>query len=135
MSSEDVLIRLSVVFKKPLFEVKTVCKNHIWGTMVGKWVVNERNRDFPSFFKEQICTFANEEVFHKGYFGQSVLTLFFRGFVPFLSLADFVSRDKNLQIVDLQWLKLCFEKLEAATTSNPQNPLRLTLEHVGMFQK
>ena len=36
MSSEDVLIRLSVVFKKPLFEVKTVCKNHIWGTMAGK---------------------------------------------------------------------------------------------------
>ena len=67
--------------------------------------------------------------------GEVFLTLFIRGFVPFLSLADFVSRDKNLQMVDLQWLKLCFEKLEAATTSNPQNPLRLTLEHVGMFQK
>ena len=36
MASEDFLILLSVVFKKPLFEVKTVCKNHIWGTMVGK---------------------------------------------------------------------------------------------------
>ena len=48
MTSEDIFILLSVVFKKPLFEVKTVCKNHIWGTMVGKWVVNERNRDFPS---------------------------------------------------------------------------------------
>ena len=59
--------------------------------------MNERNRDFPSFFKGQICTFANEiEVFHKGYFGKVFLTLFFRGFVPFLSLADFVSRDKDL---------------------------------------
>ena len=83
--------------------------------------MNERNRDFPSFFKEQICTFANEEVFHKGYFGQSVLTLFFRGFVPFLSLADFVSRDKNLQVVDLQRLKSCFGELATATTSNHQN--------------
>ena len=26
-----------------------VCKNHIWGTMVGKLVVNERNRDFMIF--------------------------------------------------------------------------------------
>ena len=36
MASENIFILLSVVFKKPLFEVKTVCKNHIWGTMVGK---------------------------------------------------------------------------------------------------
>ena len=79
--------------------------------------MNERNRDFPSFFKGQICTFANEtEVFHKGYFGQSVLDFIFRGFVPFLSLADFVSRDKNLQVVDLQRLKSCFGKLVTATT-------------------
>ena len=36
--------------------------------------MNERNRDSSSFFKGQICTFANEtEVFHKGYFGRSVL--------------------------------------------------------------
>lgn len=49
------------------------------------------------------------------------LTLFFRGFVPFLSLADFVSRDKNLQVVDLQRLKSCFGELVTATTSNHQN--------------
>lgn len=44
------------------------------------------------------------------------LTLFFRGFVPFLSLADFVSRNKNLQVADLQRLKSCFGKLVTATT-------------------
>ena len=48
------------------------------------------------------------------------LTLFFRGFVPFLSLADFVSRDKNLQVADLQRLKLYFGGLVTATTSNAQ---------------
>lgn len=52
--------------------------------------------------------------------GEVFLTLFFRGFVPFLSLADFVSRDKNLQVVDLQRLKSCFEELVTATTSNHQ---------------
>ena len=46
------------------------------------------------------------------------LTLFFRGFVPFLSLADFVSRDKNLQVVDLQRLKSCLGELVTAATSN-----------------
>lgn len=51
------------------------------------------------------------------------LTLFFRGFVPFLSLADFVSRDKNLQVVDLQRLKSCFGELVTATTSNLQEEL------------
>lgn len=48
--------------------------------------------------------------------GEVFLTLFFRGFVPFLSLADFVSRDKNLQVVDLQRLKPCLEELVTATT-------------------
>ena len=48
--------------------------------------------------------------------GEVFLTLFFRGFVPFLSLADFVSRDKNLQVVDLQRLKPYFEELVTATT-------------------
>lgn len=52
--------------------------------------------------------------------GEVFLTLFFRGFVPFLSLADFVSRDKNLQVVDLQRLKSCFGELVTATTSNHQ---------------
>ena len=47
------------------------------------------------------------------------------GFVLFLSLADFVSRDKNLQVADLQRLKLCFGGLATATTSNHQNPLFL----------
>ena len=52
--------------------------------------------------------------------GEVFLTLFFRGFVPFLSLVDFVSRDNNLQVVDLQLLKLCFGELVTATTSNHQ---------------
>ena len=49
--------------------------------------------------------------------GEMFLTLFFRGFVPFLSLADFVSRDNNLQVTDLQRLKLYFGGLVTATTS------------------
>jgi len=49
------------------------------------------------------------------------LTLFFRGFVPFLSLADFVSRNKNLQVAELQRLKSFFGELVTATTSNHQN--------------
>ena len=53
--------------------------------------------------------------------GEVFLTLFFRGFVPFLSLADFVSRNKNLQVADLQRLKLYFGGLVTATTSNRQN--------------
>lgn len=53
--------------------------------------------------------------------GEVSLTLFFRGFVPFLSLADFVSRNKNLQVADLQRLKSCFGELVTATTSNLQN--------------
>ena len=48
--------------------------------------------------------------------GEVFLTLFFRGFVPFLSLADFVSRNKNLQVVDLQRLKSYFGELVTATT-------------------
>ena len=48
--------------------------------------------------------------------GKVFLTLFFRGFVSFLSLADFVSRDKDLQVVDLQRLKSCFGELVTATT-------------------
>ena len=56
--------------------------------------------------------------------GEVFLTLFFRGFVPFLSLADFVSRDKNLQVVDLQRLKPYLEELVTATTSNHQKGLR-----------
>ena len=59
------------------------------------------------------------------------LTLFFRGFVPFLSLADFVSRDKNLQVADLQRLKLYFGGLVTATTSNHQEgvPKELNNKH------
>ena len=52
--------------------------------------------------------------------GEVFLTLFFRGFVPFLSLADFVSRDKDLQVADLQWLKLYLGGLITTTTSNHQ---------------
>lgn len=48
--------------------------------------------------------------------GKVFLTLFFRGFVPFLSLADFVSRNKNLQVADLQRLKSCLGELVTATT-------------------
>ena len=56
--------------------------------------------------------------------GEVFLTLFFRGFVPFLSLADFVSRDKNLQVIDLQRLKSCFGELVTATTSKHQKGTR-----------
>ena len=52
--------------------------------------------------------------------GKVFLTLFFRVFVPFLSLADFVSRDKDLQVADLQWLKLYLGGLITTTTSNHQ---------------
>ena len=58
--------------------------------------------------------------------GEVSLTLFFRGFVPFLSLADFVSRNKNLQVADLQRLKSCFGELVTATTSNHQKDMRFT---------
>ena len=37
--------------------------------------------------------------------------LFFRGFVPFLYLADFVSRDKNLQVVDFTKAKIEIARL------------------------
>ena len=94
--------------------------------------MNERNRDFPSFFKGQICTFANEtEVFNRDISGKVFLTLFFRVFVPFLSLADFVSRDKNLQVADLQWLKLYLGGLITTTTSNHQDGLCRLLETIG----
>lgn len=59
--------------------------------------------------------------------GEVSLTLFFRGFVPFLSLADFVSRNKNLQVADLQRLKSCFGELVTATTSNHQHGPRSIL--------
>jgi hypothetical protein len=63
--------------------------------------------------------------------GKVFLTLFFRVFVPFLSLADFVSRDKNLQVVDLQWLKLYLGGLITTTTSNHQDGLCRLLETIG----
>ena len=62
--------------------------------------------------------------------GKVFLTLFFRGFVPFLSLADFVSRDKNLQVADLQRLKSHFEELVTATTSNHQKGLYSVLKSI-----
>ena len=58
------------------------------------------------------------------------LTLFFRGFVPFLSLADLVSRNKNLQVADLQLLKLCFGELVTATTSNHQIGLHRRINEI-----
>ena len=61
--------------------------------------------------------------------GEVFLTLFFRGFVPFLSLADFVSRNKNLQVTDLQRLKLYFGGLVTATTSNHQSEPESKLEY------
>jgi len=63
--------------------------------------------------------------------GKVFLTLFFRVFVPFLSLADFVSRDKNLQVTDLQWLKLYLGGLITTTTSNHQDGLCRLLETIG----
>lgn len=66
--------------------------------------------------------------------GEVSLTLFFRGFVPFLSLADFVSRNKNLQVADLQRLKSCFGELVTATTSNHQNDSRILQLSVYQFE-
>ena len=108
--------------------------------------MNERNRDFPSFFKgldpdskktlfedfgEMLFThygvsgpiILSASAFVRDISGKVFLTLFFRVFVPFLSLADFVSRDKNLQVADLQWLKLYLGGLITTTTSNHQNGL------------
>lgn len=67
--------------------------------------------------------------------GEVFLTLFFRGFVPFLSLADFVSRDKNLQVADLQRLKLCFGELITATTSNHQNLFHFHISILYIVEK
>ena len=68
--------------------------------------------------------------------GEVSLTLFFRGFVPFLSLADFVSRNKNLQVADLQRLKSCFGELVTATTSNHQNgPFRKNNEKLRLCKR
>lgn len=63
--------------------------------------------------------------------GEVFLTLFFRGFVPFLSLADFVSRDKNLQVVDLQRLKSYLRGSITATTSNHQKGPHPAQPHTG----
>lgn len=77
---------------------------------------------FPRFSRDKFVPLQTKQRYStRDISGEVFLTLFFRGFVPFLSLADFVSRDKNLQVVDLQRLKSCFEELVTATTSNHQN--------------
>lgn len=76
---------------------------------------------FPRFSRDKFVPLQTKQRYStRDISGEVFLTLFFRGFVPFLSLADFVSRDKNLQVVDLQRLKSCFGKLVTATTSNHQ---------------
>ena len=67
--------------------------------------------------------------------GEVSLTLFFRGFVPFLSLADFVSRDKNLKVVDLQRLKPYLEELVTATTRGVRGLLTPTVQASSVSQK
>ncbi len=60
--------------------------------------------------------------------GKVFLTLFFRGFVPFLSLADFVSRDKNLQVVDVLHLRhFLLQVIHLGTQLNDACPLVFTL--------
>lgn len=72
---------------------------------------------FPRFSRDKFVPLQTKQRYStRDISGEVFLTLFFRGFVPFLSLADFVSRDKNLQVVDLQRLKSCFGKLVTATT-------------------
>lgn len=79
---------------------------------------------FPRFSRDKFVPLQTKQRYStRDISGEVFLTLFFRGFVPFLSLADFVSRDKNLQVVDLQRLKSCFGKLVTATTSNHQKGL------------
>lgn len=77
---------------------------------------------FPRFSRDKFVPLQTKQRYSTRDISDEVfLTLFFRGFVPFLSLADFVSRDKNLQVTDLQRLKPCFGELVTATTSNHQN--------------
>lgn len=72
---------------------------------------------FPRFSRDKFVPLQTKQRYStRDISGEVFLTLFFRGFVPFLSLADFVSRDKNLQVIDLQRLKSCFGKLVTATT-------------------
>lgn len=76
---------------------------------------------FPRFSRDKFVPLQTKQRYSTRDISDEVfLTLFFRGFVPFLSLADFVSRDKNLQVTDLQRLKPCFGELVTATTSNHQ---------------
>ncbi len=49
---------------------------------------------------------------------QEFLPLFFRGFVPFLSLVDFLSRDKNLQVTDIQYIASGQKDNSSAIDSN-----------------
>ena len=46
------------------------------------------------------------------------------------NLADFVSRNKNLQVADLQRLKSCFGELVTATTSDCPSPWRYAASEV-----
>ena len=90
-------------------------ENELWMREIGISPRFSRDKFVPLQTKQRYST--------RDISGEVFLTLFFRGFVPFLSLADFVSRDKNLQVVDLQRLKPYLEELVTATTSNHQNEL------------
>lgn len=71
----------------------------------------------PRFSRDKFVPLQTKQRYSKrDISGKVFLTLFFRSFVPFLSLADFVSRDKDLQVTDLQRLKLYFGGLVTATT-------------------
>ena len=86
---------------------------------------------FPRFSRDKFVPLQTKQRYSTRDISDEVfLTLFFRGFVPFLSLADFVSRDKNLQVIDLQRLKSCFGELVTATTSNHQKGLLTAIEHL-----
>ncbi len=72
---------------------------------------------FPRFSRDKFVPLQTKQRYStRDISGKVFLTLFFRGFVPFLSLADFVSRDKNLQVVDLQRLKSNLRGSVTATT-------------------
>ena len=75
---------------------------------IGKFLRLSRDKYVPLQLKQRYSA--------RGISSKVFLPLFFRGFVSFLSLADFVSRYKNLQVDDLQRLKLYFGGLVTATT-------------------
>lgn len=110
-----------MIFKQPLWFIKSA-DFQFFGSIASSRF--SRDKFVPLQTKQRYST--------RDISGEVFLTLFFRGFVPFLSLADFVSRDKNLQVADLQWLKLYFGGLVTATTRKVPHPSHRTNTAQGL---